>query len=173
MKVNRLETHDRLEYFQKDQEKSVAEGAIDCMTKNPLSLALQEWSDYIYMFAHPRTADDGVNKVMYWQPRLIKPEAQTNSYLFRAKSKTDLLEICWLLPPEELADQYKKGNVTANSLVEWSYEMFRKHKKKLEEPDSEDLKDEQARYIYRKVVEQMRQDLRYKKIYGNIIKPEI
>src|SRR5205085_7046517 len=133
MKVNRLETHDRLEHFHKDQEINIAQGAIDCMTKNPLSLALQERSHYIYVFAHPRTADDGVNKVMYWQPRLIKPEAQTNSYLFRAKSKSDELEMCWLLPPDEMSDQYKKGHVTQNALVAWSYEMFRNNKKKLEE----------------------------------------
>src|SRR5215470_6737494 len=88
MKLNRLETHDRLQHFVQDQSKNIWQGADDCMKRNPLSLALQDRSPYIYIFAHPRTADDGVTKRMLWQPRLTKPQAQSNSYLFRAKSNS-------------------------------------------------------------------------------------
>ena len=76
MKINRLETHDRLQHFVKDQSINIFQGADECLKKNTLSLALQEKSSYVYLFAHPRTADDGVTKIMYWQPRLTKPEAQ-------------------------------------------------------------------------------------------------
>src|SRR5882672_2443569 len=115
MKINRLETHDRLMHFKKDQEANIFQGAEDCLKKNPLSLAIQDKSPYVYIFAHPRTADDGVNKRMLWDPRLSIPEPQTNSYLFRAISKTDIIEVIWMLPPVETWPQYKKGNITESN----------------------------------------------------------
>src|ERR1043165_3721886 len=111
MKVNRLETHDRLLHLIKDQSDQVQKGAEDCLKKNPLSLAYQSKSPYVYIFGHARTHENGVDKVLYWQPRLMKPNPESNSYLFRATSNTDIMEICWILPPHELWPQYKKGNV--------------------------------------------------------------
>src|SRR6185436_5338043 len=120
MKLNRLETHDRLQHFVKDQSQNIFLGAEQCLKDNPLSLAIQEKSPYVYLFAHPRTADDGVTKVMYWDPRLSIPEAQTNSYLFRAISKTDTIEVIWLIPPREMWPQYDMGKVTESNEVAWS-----------------------------------------------------
>jgi hypothetical protein len=148
MKLNRLETHDRLEHFVEDQAHNIWKGADDCMKRNSLSLALQDKSPYIYIFAHPRTAEDGVTKVMYWQPRLVKPEAQTNSYLFRATSKSDLLEIMWLIPPPEMWNQYKQGNVTEHPIVTWSINQFRFNRKELEKKDKDDLPEERIKQIY-------------------------
>lgn len=148
MKVNILEAHDRKKHFIKDQALNVSQGVDDCLKKNPLSLALQQYSPYIYIFAHPRTSEDGVTKRMLYQPRLTRPQAQTNSYLFRATSHTDLVEICWLLPPEEMWGQYKKGNVTESEIVQWSINQFRANKEKLEEKHPEDLSDERAKDIY-------------------------
>lgn len=148
MKLNRLETHDRLLHFKKDQAINISKGVEDCLKRNPLSLALQDKSPYLYIFVHPRTADDGVTKKMYYQPRLTKPEAQTNSYLFRAKSKTDVLEVCWLLPPEEMWKQYKKGNVTEDESILWSINQFRSNKQDLEKKDPEDLPEERIKSIY-------------------------
>jgi len=155
MKINRLETHDRLLHLKKDQALNIAQGAEDCLKKNPLSLGLQQYSTYVYLFAHPRTAEDGVTKRMIWQPRLIRPLAQTNSYLFRAVSNTDQMEICWLLPPKEMWSQYKKGNVTEHPLVLWSIDMFQNHKIDLEKPLEDDLSDEAARNIYIKVAKEI------------------
>lgn len=151
MKVNRLEAHDRLKYFIEDQSLNIAQGASDCLLKNPLSLMLQDRSPYIYLFAHPRTADDGITKKMYWQPRLTKPRAETNSYLFRAKSKSDLIEVCWLLPPEEMWGQYQMGNVTENELVLWSIDQYKNNRHKLEEREKDDLSDGLVRMIYKEV----------------------
>ncbi len=170
MKIERLEAHDRLLHLKQDQALNVAQGAEDCLKKNSLSLALQQHSPYIYVFAHPRTADDGVNKRMIWQPRLTKPKAQTNSYLFRAVSNTDQMEICWLLPPNETWSQYKKGNVTEHELVLWSIEMFTNNKKALEEIPKEDLSEQQIKNIYLIVANEMDQELKMKKMYG--IKPD-
>src|ERR1700735_2944384 len=110
MKLNRLEAHDRLQYLKEDQSANVFKGAEDCLKKNPDSIGLQSKSDYIYIFAHARTADSGVDKRLLSQPRLLRPKADPNSYLFRVQSNTDLLEMCWLLPPDEMWEQYKKGN---------------------------------------------------------------
>jgi hypothetical protein len=148
MKVNRLEAHDRLLQFKKEQDVNIFKGAEDCMKSNPLSLAIQERSHYLYLFAHPRTHDDGVTKVMYWQPRLSKPEAQTNSYLFRALSKTDTIEVCWLIPPESMWPQYKKKNVTESEIVLWSILQYCNNKQKLEQPHPDDMPEAAQKVIF-------------------------
>lgn len=165
MKLNRLETHDRLLHLHKDQALNVAQGAQDCLTKNPLSLGLQQYSPYIYLFAHPRTTEDGLNKRMIWQPRLTKPKAQTNSYLFRAQSKGDNIEMCWMIPPREQWSQFKRGNVTENDLVLWSIVQFEKNRIELEKPFIDDLSDEQVKNIYIKVAAEMDQDKLMKSIF--------
>lgn len=164
MKVDRLEAHDRLEHFNEDQSININQGAEDCLKKNTLSLAMQEKSPYVYLFAHPRTAEDGVTKVMFWQPRLTKPQAQTNSYLFRAESKSDLIEVCWLIPPEEMWGQYKKGNVTHSDLVGYFIDQYNTNKPELERPHPKDLSEEESRSIYRQIVKEKMQALQRGKL---------
>ncbi len=159
MKLNRLETHDRLQHLISDQSANVFKGAEDCLKKNPLSLALQEKSPYIYLFAHPRTADDGVNKVMFWQPRLTIPEAQENSYLFRAISKTDQIEVVWMIPPMATWNQYKKGNITESNVCLWSINMLKSNKAHLE-----DMIEDRARLILKAVIDEHRQGLQKSKL---------
>jgi hypothetical protein len=166
MKLNRLETHDRLGHFKEDQAINIFKGAEDCLKKNRLSIGLQQYSPYLYIFAHPRTADDGVTKRMLWQPRLTKPKSQTNSYLFRVISNTDQLEICWLLPPREMWAQYFKGKVTEYELVIWSINQFLNHRNILDTPDPEDLNDERVRQIYITVATEIDQENKMEKIYG-------
>lgn len=163
MKLNRLEAHDRLLHFKKDQDVNIFQGAEDCLKRNPLSLAIQEKSPYIYLFAHPRTADDGVTKVMYWQPRLSKPEAQTNSYLFRAQSKTDIIEVCWLIPPREMWPQYNIGNVTESELVMWSVNQFRFNQEELEKPHPEDMSEERGKVILQGIINEHISTLKHRK----------
>ncbi len=164
MKINRLETHDRLLHLHKDQALNLSQGFDDCLKKNSLSLGLQRYSPYIYIFAHPRTSDDGFNKRMLFQPRLSKPLAQTNSYLVRVESNTDLLEICWLLPPKEMWPQYKKGNVTENEYVTFSIELFLNRKTELEAPFEDDFSDEVMKNIYIKVAKELDEEKRLKNI---------
>jgi hypothetical protein len=168
MKINPLDAHDRLDHLKKDQSNSIAKGASDCLLKNPLSLSLQEKSEYIYIFAHPRTSEDGVTKKMYWQPRLSKPMAQTNSYLFRAQSKSDVMEVCWLLPPREMWSQYQRGKVTEDDLTLWSINMFKDKREDLERPDPNDYPESVGRNILRQVIEEHRQSLRHTKMMDNL-----
>jgi hypothetical protein len=148
MKIDKLETHDRLQHLQKDQALNLAQGCEDCLKKNPLSLVLQTYSPYIYIFAHPRTAEDGLNKRMLWQPRLSRPAAQTNSYLFRAQSNSDIIEICWMLPPREMWGQYKDGQITESDIVLWSIAQFENNRPELEKSHQDDLPETRQRYIY-------------------------
>ncbi len=151
MKLNVFESHDRQKHLMKDQAINITKGVDECLKKNPLSLLLQSYSPYIYIFAHPRTLEDGATKVMYYQPRLTKPEAQTNSYLFRATSNTDILEICWLLPARETWGQHKTGNVAESEIVQWSIAQFKTNKARLERSDPNDLSDEKIRMIYTQI----------------------
>lgn len=169
MKIQRLETHDRLEHLQKDQSHVIAQGCEDCLKKNWLSLAIQERCHYVYIFAHPRTAEDGVNKRLLWQPRLCKPKAQTNSYLFRAQSNTDLIELCWFIPPREVWGQFKKGNVTESAEVIWSIDQFQNNRQKLEEPFPDDISEERFKQIMRDIARCKDEENRVKKMYA---KPE-
>ena len=166
MKLNRLETHDRLQHLVKDQTANIWQGAEDCLKKNPLSLAIQEKSPYLYIFAHPRTADDGVTKVLYWQPRLGMPEAQTNSYLFRAISKTDIIEVCWIIPSKEMWKQYRQGNVTESNWALWSINRFIHNKKEMEKPHPDDYPEERGKVILKAIIDEHRQKLKSFNLLG-------
>lgn len=145
LRINPLETHDRLTHFKKKQEVNLFDGVEDTRTKNPNSLSMQEHFPYVYFFAHPRLADDGVTTRMIWQPRLLKPRAQTNSYLFRLISKTDLIEIIWMLPPRELWSQYEPGKVTESKDVVTSVMNFLHAREALEMPHPDDWSEERIR----------------------------
>jgi len=168
MKIERLDAHDRLDHLKKDQSNVITQGCEDCLKTNPDSLMLQERCHYIYIFAHPRTADDGVNKRMLWQPRLNKPKAQTNSYLFRATSKTHEIEICWMIPPRELWDEYKKGNLVEHQEVIWSIDQFLHNRKELEEPFHDDISSERSKRIWLEIAAAKEEKIRIKKMWASI-----
>lgn len=171
MKISTLETHDRLLHFKKDQEATINQGIEDCLKNNPDSIFYQERSPYVYIFGHPRTDDDGVTKRMLWQPRLQKPQAQTNSYLFRFTSHTDIGEPIWAIPPYEMWDQYKTGNVTEHEFVNYCISIFTSNKSKLEAPDPEDLSEEKCKHIMMELIAFKRQNKMMSKIYdinGNV-----
>ena len=151
MKVDRLETHDRYEHLIKDQMEAVSKGAEDCIKKNELSLAYQKRAPYIYIFGHPRTHDDGVTKRLLWQPRLSKPMAQTNSYLFRVKSNTDECEVCWIIPPREMWGQYTKEKVTGSEIVSWSIFQFNHNRVELERGFPDDVSEERFQFIMKDI----------------------
>jgi hypothetical protein len=169
MKLNRLETHDRLEHLVKDQSDNVFKGAEECLKLNPLSLAIQEKCPYVYIFAHTRTTDDGLKKRLIWQPRISKPKAQTNSYLFRAQSKTDLIEVIWILPERHLWPQYEKGKITQDDLVCYSVDMFENNRAELEKPHVEDFPEERSKIIFQKILNEHREELRRKKNSNGLI----
>lgn len=156
MKINRLETHDRLLHLKKDQEINVFKGAEDCLKINKLSLQYQEKSPYVYIFAFPKTNEYG-HPEMYWQPRLSRPTAQTNSYLFRATSKTDIIEVCWLIPPREQWPMFQGSNMMKDELVIWSVNQFRHKRKELEAPHPEDMPEHQMTAILKVIIEEHKQ----------------
>lgn len=163
MKIDRLEAHDRLQHLKQEQSKTVFQGAEDCLKRNPLSLSIQEKSPYLYLFAHPRTADDGFNKRLFWQPRLSRPDPQTNSYLFRAISKTDIIEVCWLIPARELWPQFNIGNVTQSELVNWSIAQFRYHFDDLKKNHPEDMPESEGRIIMKAIIDEHLAEVRHAK----------
>jgi|SRR6187402_2015015 len=163
MKLNLLETHDRLEHLVKDQSDNVFQGAETCLKSNPTSLAIQERCPYVYIFAHTRTTDDGLKKRLLWQPRISKPKAQTNSYLFRAKSNSDLIEVVWILPERHLWPLYEKDKVTENDLVCYSVDLFEHNRNELEKPHPDDLSEERGKVIFQKILNEHKQEVRRKK----------
>lgn len=104
-----------------------------------------------YIFAHPRTDDNGVTKRLIWQPRLTKPKAQSNSMLFKAYPGNDIIKVIWMIPDKALWDQYQKGNVTESTLIQASINSFINDRKALEAPESDDLSDDQIDGIYRQL----------------------
>jgi hypothetical protein len=141
MKINRLDAHDRYEYFTK-QSFDIAECCQDLINQKP-------FGDHpFYIFAHARTEEDGATKRLIWQPRLTKPKAQSNSMLFKAYPGTDLIKVIWMIPAVELWEQYTKGKMTENKTVSESIEMFKTNRNKLEGKEDDDLSDEQINKIY-------------------------
>lgn len=144
LKLNRLETHDRLEHFTK-QSFSIGECCQDLIDKRP-------FGDYpFYIFAHARTDDDGITKRLIWQPRLTKPKAQTNSMLFKAYPGTDIVKVIWMIPDPFLWKQFRQGNMTHNQTVLDSINTFNHNRAELERKEDDDLSDEKINQIYKEL----------------------
>lgn len=144
MKINRLDAHDRMQHFTK-QSFDIAECCQDLVNQRPFG------EHPFYIFAHTRTEEDGVTKRLIWQPRLTKPEAQTNSMLFKAYPGTDMIKVIWMIPAPELWAQFGKGLVTENKTVYESIDAFKNNKLKLEEKEDDDMNDEQIDAVYREI----------------------
>lgn len=155
LKLDRLEAHDRLQHLIKEQSNVIQQGADDCLNKNSLSLAYQGRSPYVYIYGHARTLEDGRTKKIFWEPRLTKPKASSNSFLFRAISKTDMLETCWVLPPIETWNQFVRGNVVADDIIAWSIHQYKTNKKELEKPFKDDLPDHRCKDILLSIAREM------------------
>ena len=144
MKINPLDAHDRLGHFQM-QSLKISECCQCLINKRPFG------NHSFYIFAHPRTAEDGVTKILIWQPRLTKPQPQTNSMLFKAYPGTDEVKIIWMIPAREMWEQYQKGKLTESKIVSESIYDFQHNRKKLEAPEEDDLTDEQIDKIYAEI----------------------
>lgn len=146
-KVNRLETHDRMEYFNK-QEFDIGKCCQDLIDKRPFG------DRSFYIFAHARTEDDqsGVKRII-WQPRLTKPKAQENSMLFKGKPGTDILRIIWMIPAKEMWGQFLKGQMFHNPIIVESIHDFQNNPAKLEEKESDDPSDQEIDSIYKSIAE--------------------
>lgn len=146
MKVDRLEAHDRYQHFTK-QSFDIGECCADVIKNRP-----QEFGNRpFYIFAHTRTDDDGVTQRLIWQPRLTKPQAQTNSMLFKAYPPGDTLKVIWILPKPELWSQYIQGLICENKAVSESINAFKINKADLEAPEHDDCTEEQAKAIYTEI----------------------
>jgi hypothetical protein len=144
MKINPLDAHDRLGHFQK-QGLDISQCCQDLVNKKPFG------DVPFYIFAHARTAEDGVSKIIIWQPRLTKPQPQTNSMLFKAYPPTDKIKIIWMIPAREMWDQFKKGNLTESQIVSESIHDFIHNRNKLGAAEADDLSDEQIDLIYTQI----------------------
>lgn len=185
MQINRLETHDRLQEFNK-QSKDVSECCQNLINKRPFG------SYPFYIYAHGRTVDldekigilnDDIQeniingtprrfknlsevpeKRIIWQPRLSRPKPQTNSMLFKAYPKEDLVKIIWIIPARELWEQYQKGNITENATVLQSIHDFVNNRELLEKNEEDDLSDIEIDSIYR----DLSVEAKYKKNMSNL-----
>lgn len=151
LKINPLDAHDRYQHFTK-QSFSISECCQDLINKAPFG------SRPFYIFAHARTDDDGVTKRLIWQPRLTKPRAQSNSMLFKAHPGTDVLLVIWMIPAEELWEQFYKGNMMQNKLVYDSIQAFKHNREHLEAPDGDDAGDEEVAMIYKDICAQAKHE---------------
>jgi hypothetical protein len=147
MKLDRLETHDRYQFFTK-QNFSIAECCQNLINQRPFG------ENPFYIFAHARTDDNGFKKRLIWQPRLTKPKSQTNSMLFKAYPGTDVIKVIWIIPPRELWGQYVRGNITSNQTILDSIDKFRYRRYELDRNEPDDLSDEKIDQIYKEISQQ-------------------
>lgn len=168
MKIDKNDAHDRLEHLLEDQSETISRGCDECLKKNPLTASILSRMPYVYIFAFAKTADNGVDKRLLWQPRILKPEAQSNSMLFRAKRNSDIIEICWNIPQKELWEQYRKGNLMQNETVCWSIHQYLNNRKELEAPHPEDLPEEILKSIFRSIMLEQTERKQINKLYATL-----
>lgn len=144
MKINRLETHDRYQHFT-NQNFDISECCQNLIDQRPFG------THPFYIFAHPRTADDGVSKRLIWQPRLTRPVPQTNSMLFKAYPGTDIIKTIWMIPDRAMWKQYDKGNVCDSEIIRQSIFDFTYNRELLAKKEPDDMPDWQIDNIYREL----------------------
>ena len=150
----------------------ISQGASECLLRNPLSLALQDKSPYIYIYGHFRTHEDGVSQRLIWQPKLCKPEPSPNTFLFRGQSNSDVLEPCWVLPKAELFEQFKEGTVIEGSeYIQWCIWMYLNKKQELGQRHKDDLPEEKQKEIWLSVARELEEAAMAKKT-STILEPE-
>lgn len=175
MKINRLETHDRLLEFKK-QSDYISQGCQDCIANRP-----KEFQNYpFYIFAHAReiaiderislfnedlrmellypnyqrkysVLGDVPTSRMIWIPRLTKPQAQENSMLFKAYPPGDNIKVIWMIPASELWGQSDKGKIVENNVVSESVHHFKTNKKFLEVAEEDDLPEWRVKAIQKEI----------------------
>ena len=173
MKINRLETHDRLQHLT-GQDFDIGKTCQSIINQRP-------FGDHpFYIFAHKRQLgmDERIDlyqadfrnslielsytrKYMFmdqvptdrliWQPRLTKPKAQTNSMLFKGYPGTDNVKIIWIIPDRCLWEQFEKGKMTENKTVWESIDMFVNCPDKLEAKEEDDYSDQAIEKIYMEI----------------------
>ena len=141
MKINILDAHDRLLDFKKKNSLDIGECCQDLINQRPFG------EHPFYIFVHPRTDDDGINKRFIWSPWIYKPRAQTNSMLFKGYPGKDEILFIWDIPDRILWPQYAKGNLLESSLIANSVYLFEHDRKTLEKPEPDDPSPERAQEI--------------------------
>ena len=148
MKINPLECHDRLLEFKSDWEL-ISQGVQDCINNVP-----EEIKSPFYVFGHSRQIgmderfnifmqgyyrrmDEVPSERIIWMPRIYKPSAVPNSYLFRARKGTDIVETIWLLPKPELWDEYQPGKMMYNEDIWNSIQNYKQKRAELDATDNE------------------------------------
>ena len=171
MKIDLLETHDRLLQFN-EQGNYIAKGCQDCINNRPVQFDMP-----FYIFAHSRTIEMDERISIYqhdmisahidpmyvrqyhsfdqiptarliWTPRLSKPIPQPNSMLFKAMIPTDNIKVIWMLPARELWEQYEKGLMLENQIVVESINQFKNDFDSISYPEKDDLPDQRVKEIY-------------------------
>lgn len=161
MKINRLDTHDRLKHFV-NQDFDIGNNCQEIIDKRPFG------SHPFYIFVHKRSIDPQERVALYmkgyypsigetpnariiWQPRLTKPEMQTNSMLFKGYPGKDTVKVIWILPAEELWKSFEEGQMTGSEDIRGSIANYRYNKKKTEAKEDDDLSEEAIRVIYKQI----------------------
>ncbi len=147
MKINILDAHDRLKSFKKN-DFDIGECCQNIINQRPFG------NHAFYIFAHPRTDDDGTTKRMIWQPRLTVPKCQTNSMLFKVNPFNDVIDIKWIIPERHLWNNFLPGMLTENPLIASFIELFQTDRERLEAKGDDDLSDEKIDMIYRDIANQ-------------------
>lgn len=178
MKINRLDAHDRLEYFTK-QNFDIGQTCQAIINDKPFG------SHAFYIFAHKReialdereaiflddlrqslidlsyirkysSISDVPTHRLIWQPRLTKPQAQENSMLFKTNPGYDTIRVIWMIPDRAMFDAYTKGKMLENETVVDSIHLFKTDPKKLEQKEDDDLPDEVIAKIYEEIKQKAR-----------------
>ena len=71
-----------------------------------------------------------------------------------------------MIPPREMFNEYKKGNVTEHDITQWSINMFEHNREELAKPEPDDLDDRTIDGIYREISMQANRDKHMKELYG-------
>jgi len=180
MKIDRLETHDRLLSYQKEHE-NISHGVQECIRNVPETVSFP-----FYVYGHGRTvgydekvsilqagAEKTPSNRLIWMPVITKPRPAPNTYLFLCSKNTDLVQIIWILPKRELWEQYAPGKMFHNEVAWDSIQTFLNAKHKLEEKDKDGPTESHQQEWRRIIISEAMKKKREKEMYNLSKQPEI
>lgn len=187
MKLDLFDTHDLFLEFKKNTDL-IYEGCMECLKNVPESINFP-----FYVYAHSRQigidekmaiiedptipfSQKKADERLIWMPRVTKPRASPNSYLFLIVKRPDLVKICWFLPKEELWPMYDKGKMTYNEEILTSIQNYKYARNQLNEPDKDGPNEHEAlafRRIYGEEAHRKKVQRQEKQMMDNLYGMEV
>ena len=144
-KVKKDDVFDYLEEYKNVNTKPLEEFLLDLTMQDPFN----GYKFYIFSFLK-HNMKGMMEKTLYHQPRLTKPEPTDSSMLFRVDpKKAGDVEVIWILPNLEAIEMFQKGKLFEDQVVNESIREYIDNPERMRKPANDDPSDYLIKELYK------------------------